>query len=88
VKLSCASWSFPHLTLRESVHLAKTLGVQGLDLGLLYRGGLDREALLTTPEVLAASLAGHSFFFPCYSICLATVFTAKIVRIRARATAI
>lgn len=58
MKLSCTSWSFPACNLREVVGIVRALGIEALDLGLLYESALDREKLLESPEALAEDIEG------------------------------
>lgn len=55
--LSITSWSFPSCTLAECAGIAKALGIDALDVGLFYRSGLSREAILADPRGVAQSLA-------------------------------
>ncbi|MCC5973935.1 MAG: sugar phosphate isomerase/epimerase [Rubellimicrobium sp.] len=57
MKLSVTSWSFPELTLSEAGGIARTLGLEGIDIGLFYRAALDRVRLLTAPEAYAEEVA-------------------------------
>ncbi len=59
MKLSVTSWSFPHCTLKETVGVAKALGIGAVDVGLFYRSALDKDALLTDPEGAAEQLKAH-----------------------------
>jgi sugar phosphate isomerase/epimerase len=55
-RLSCTSWSFPACTLREVAGIARALGVGAVDVGLFYASALDRDALLASPEAVAAEV--------------------------------
>lgn len=54
--LSLTAWSMPSCTLAEAAGISKSLGIGALDVGLLYRSALDKEALLTDPIATAAPL--------------------------------
>lgn len=65
MKTTVTSWSFPQLSLREIVGLAKVLDLGGVDIGYFYRSALDRVALLSQPEAYAESLSELDCTFPC-----------------------
>jgi sugar phosphate isomerase/epimerase len=54
MQLSITSWSFPACTLQEAAGIARTLGIPALDLGYFYRAALDKAAILSDPEAVAA----------------------------------
>jgi sugar phosphate isomerase/epimerase len=54
MQLSITSWSFPACTLQEAVGIARTLGIEALDLGYFYRAALDKAAILDDPKAVAA----------------------------------
>lgn len=66
MKLCCASWSFPHLSLKEIVGLANSISVPAVDLGLFYRGALDKRRLLEEPRALASDVRALGVETPCY----------------------
>ena len=66
MKLSCATWSFPTLTKEETVALAVTLGLSGVDQGLFFRGALDKQRLLSAPEAMGAEVSALGLPAPCY----------------------
>jgi sugar phosphate isomerase/epimerase len=53
MELTCTSWSFPALTLKEVAEVVRALGIDALDIGTLYKSALDRRVLLESPETLA-----------------------------------
>lgn len=57
VKLSVTSWSFPACTLQEAWDITSALGIGHIDLGLLYKAGLDRAEILADPQAAAARIA-------------------------------
>ena len=57
MKLCITSWSFPACTLQEAWDITKALGIGHIDLGLLYKAGLDRAAVLADPQAAAAKVA-------------------------------
>ncbi|MEO8241356.1 MAG: sugar phosphate isomerase/epimerase [bacterium] len=66
MRLSVAAWSFPGLTLPECAGVARALGIDGLDVGLFYRSGLDKAEILSDPRAAAARLAGLGVEIPNY----------------------
>jgi sugar phosphate isomerase/epimerase len=50
MKLSVASWSFPHLSLFEASAVAKAIGFEAIDLGYFFKASLDKQRLLTDPR--------------------------------------
>jgi sugar phosphate isomerase/epimerase len=56
MKFSCTSWSFPALTLPEVAGVARALGIEAVDVGLLHASSLDRRRLLHAPDEYAAEL--------------------------------
>jgi sugar phosphate isomerase/epimerase len=56
MKLSVTSWSFPHLTLDEVGGIAKTLGLDAIDVGYFYASALDKAKLLAEPEAYGAEV--------------------------------
>ena len=44
--LSITTWSFPSCTLAECAGIAKAIGIDALDVGLFYRSGLSRDAMI------------------------------------------
>ncbi len=58
MRLSVTSWSFPACTLEEVAGIARTIGIEAIDVGLFYRSALDRQTLLSDPEEVAARLSG------------------------------
>ncbi len=56
MKLSITSWSFPACTLTEAWAVARAIGVEHMDLGLLHRPTLDRAAVLADPAAAAAQI--------------------------------
>ncbi|GAB5376156.1 MAG: hypothetical protein AcusKO_26180 [Acuticoccus sp.] len=58
MQLSITSWSFPSLTLSECAAVARALGIGAIDVGLFYRSGLSRDAILADPAAVARELAG------------------------------
>lgn len=59
MKLSVTSWSFPHCTLKETVGIARALGIEAVDVGLFYRSALGKDVLLNDPENAAEQLKVH-----------------------------
>ena len=57
MKLCITSWSFPACTLQEAWDITQALGIGHIDLGLLYKAGLDRAAVLAEPQAAAARIA-------------------------------
>ena len=56
MKLSVTAWSFPALTLPECADVAKSLGIDALDVGLFYASALDKTLILKEPKTAAMSL--------------------------------
>ena len=54
--LSITSWSFTALTMTEAWGVARAIGVDHMDLGLLHRPTLDRDAVLADPAAAAAQV--------------------------------
>lgn len=54
MRLGVTSWSFPQCTLDEVVGIAKTLGLDAIDVGFFYRSSLDRREVVSDPERSAA----------------------------------
>lgn len=65
MQTTVTSWSFPQLTLKEIVGLAKALNLGGVDLGYFYKSALDRQAIIDTPEQYAQELKTYDHHFPC-----------------------
>lgn len=65
MKLTCACWSFPALTLEEVAGLSRVLGIGAIDVGVDYRSALDRQQLLIDPERVAARLRQLGVDVPC-----------------------
>ena len=61
MRLGVTSWSFPQCTLEEVVGIAKTLGLDAIDVGFFYRSSLDRTELVSEPERSAARLRSVGF---------------------------
>jgi sugar phosphate isomerase/epimerase len=57
MKLSVASWSFPHLTLQEATSVASAIGLDAIDVGYFFEPSLDKERMLTEPKRYGAELA-------------------------------
>lgn len=57
MKLSITSWSFPACNLQEAWDITTALGIGHIDLGLLYKAGLDRAVILADPQTAAAKVA-------------------------------
>ncbi|MFA3920655.1 sugar phosphate isomerase/epimerase family protein [Ruegeria hyattellae] len=57
MKLSVASWSFPHLTLPEAAAVATAIGFGAIDLGYFFAPSLDKGRLLNKPEKYGTELA-------------------------------
>lgn len=53
MKLSVTSWSFPACNLSESWNIAKALGINHMDLGLLHGASLQKNQILKDPEAAA-----------------------------------
>jgi sugar phosphate isomerase/epimerase len=66
VKLSLTSWSFPSCTLAECAGISRALGIGALDLGLFYRSALDKAAILSDPQAVAADVAALGVTVPNY----------------------
>jgi sugar phosphate isomerase/epimerase len=66
MKLSLTAWSFPACTLAECAAISRALGIGALDVGLFYRSGLDKAALLADPVAMAESLASLGVAIPNY----------------------
>lgn len=58
MKLTVTSWSFPACSLTEAWGVARALGFQAMDLGLLHGAALDRARIIADPEGAAAALGG------------------------------
>lgn len=58
MKLTVTSWSFPACTLTEAWGIARALGFQAMDVGLLHGAALDRGRIIADPEGAAKDLAG------------------------------
>jgi sugar phosphate isomerase/epimerase len=56
MKLSLPAWSLPSLTLPEVRGVARSLGFDGIDVGLFYASALDKQRVLTEPEALGKEL--------------------------------
>ena len=56
MQLSVTSWSFPACSLTEAWGIARAIGVDHMDLGLLHGPALDRAAILAAPDDAAASM--------------------------------
>lgn len=56
MRLGVTAWSFPACTLDEVAGIARTLGLDAIDVGFLYRSSLDRSELASDPRGLAARL--------------------------------
>ncbi|WP_027834160.1 sugar phosphate isomerase/epimerase family protein [Maritalea myrionectae] len=56
MKLSVTCWSFPELTLKEVDGIAKTLGIEAIDVGLFYGSALDKSEVLGNSEVYGNKL--------------------------------
>lgn len=54
MRLGVTTWSFPECTLDEVAGIAKTLGLDSIDVGFFYRSSLDRSVLLSGPKTEAA----------------------------------
>ena len=65
MQTTVTSWSFPQLTLKEIVGLAKVLNLGGVDLGYFYKSALDRQAIIESPEAYALELKAYDHHFPC-----------------------
>ncbi|WEX12254.1 sugar phosphate isomerase/epimerase [Chelativorans sp. AA-79] len=64
MRLSVASWSFAHCTLREAARIASAIGVDGIDLGYIHRPAIDRKRLLANPELCAEAVLGQLSLTP------------------------
>lgn len=64
-KLSLTSWSLPACSLAEAAGIAKTLGVDGLDVGYFFGPALDKARLLAEPEALADEALELGIEMPC-----------------------
>lgn len=56
MKLSITSWSFTACTLPEAWAVARAIGIDHMDLGLLHRPTLDRAAVLADPLAVAGQV--------------------------------
>jgi sugar phosphate isomerase/epimerase len=56
MRLSVTSWSFPACTLMEAWGIARALGFEAMDLGLLHGAALDRARIIADPEGAAEAL--------------------------------
>jgi len=56
MKLSITSWSFTACSLQEAWGIARAIGVNHMDLGLLHTPALDRASVISDPEGAAASV--------------------------------
>ena len=56
MKLSVSSWSFPHLALTEAADVAQAIGIAAIDLGYFFKPSLDKNRVLTEPEIYAAEI--------------------------------
>ena len=66
MKLSLTSWSLPACTLQEAAHISKALGINELDVGLLYRSSLDRKQMITDPQSVAYKVRSLGIAIPNY----------------------
>ncbi len=66
MKLSLTSWSLPACTLQEAAHLSKALGINELDVGLLYRSALDRTEMIADPQTVADKVHSLGIATPNY----------------------
>lgn len=65
MQTTVTSWSFPQLTLKEIVGLAKVLNLGGVDLGYFYKSAINRQAIIEEPEQYAQELKTYNHQFPC-----------------------
>ena len=56
MQLSVTSWSFPACGLEEAWGIARAIGMDHMDLGLLHGPALDRAAILATPDTAAEAI--------------------------------
>jgi sugar phosphate isomerase/epimerase len=66
MKLSLTSWSLPACTLQEATHISKALGINELDIGLLYRSALDRKEIVADPQSVADKVRSLGIAIPNY----------------------
>lgn len=64
MKLSLTAWSMPSCTLEECAALSKALGINALDVGLLYRSALDKAELLSDPLATAQKVRALDIVTP------------------------
>jgi sugar phosphate isomerase/epimerase len=58
MKLTVTSWSFAACSLKESWAIARALGFEAMDLGLLHGAALNRGRIVSDPVGAAAGVAG------------------------------
>jgi sugar phosphate isomerase/epimerase len=66
MKLSLTSWSLPACTLQEAADVSRALGVNELDVGLLYRSSLDRKEMIADPQSVARKVRSLEIAIPNY----------------------
>jgi sugar phosphate isomerase/epimerase len=66
MKLSLTSWSLPACTLQEATDISKALGINELDIGLLYRSALDRKEIIADPQSVADKVRSLGVAIPNY----------------------
>jgi sugar phosphate isomerase/epimerase len=66
MQLSLSSWSLPSCTLPEVAGIARALGIPAIDLGLFYRSGLDKAAILSDPRAVAEQVRDLGIGFANY----------------------
>ncbi len=66
MKLSLTSWSLPACSLAEAADISKALGINQLDVGLLYRSSLDRQEMMADPPSAANKVRSLGIAIPNY----------------------
>jgi hypothetical protein len=59
MRLSVTSWSFPKCTLAEAAGIAKTLGIDGIDVGYFY---VHQNDMATVYDVLSEAVKMRDCF--------------------------
>lgn len=64
MKLSLTAWSMPSCTLEECAAISRALGINALDIGLLYRSALDKAEVLCDPLAAAQKVRALDIVTP------------------------
>lgn len=66
MKVALATWSFPYCNLNEIIGISKALGINAVDMGIDYRGAIDRASLLSNPKETGSALRALNVDMPCF----------------------